>query len=307
MPGKFQLPQDGLTYTQEILTRCRGLIQKDVWKDLDISRFRRWIANFRTDEEKYFAACVLDGLVYRSHDQTVAMINQLLQRTIPDLFRFSPPPNTVPVDFLQALKCSAKLSEPGFRFVTAVKQVDPPTKSAHYVARILKRSFAISEDWIIKAWDLPAHISKGIKTYLFIDDFLGTGDQFESFFQIEGIASHAGIFVGYVPLTAHRSGIQHLNTVLPSVMVSCVELLGEGHGLFSPTAKYFDDGVNTSGSAKEFFYDLMTARHIPLIGRDRGGYGGLELAYVFEHAAPDNCLPILWWRQSPHWIPLFDR
>jgi len=31
----FQLPRDGLTYIQEISARCRNLIDRDIWRDLD--------------------------------------------------------------------------------------------------------------------------------------------------------------------------------------------------------------------------------------------------------------------------------
>ena len=307
MAAAFQLPRDGLTYTQEIFTRCRNLIEKDIWKDLDLSRFRRWQANFKTDLEQYFGACILDGLIYRSQDQTVALVNQLFQRTLADLLRVQQPLSTGSLNLVEALRMSAMKGDPGFRLVTAVKQADPPTKSAHYVARLLKRRFRIAETWIIKAWEIPLHIANGIKTFFFIDDFLGTGDQFEEFYNVELIGSHTGIFAAYVPLVAHIRGIAHLNRVLPNLTVKCVETLTEGHSIFSQSATYFDDGVNNSACAQDFYFQLMKDRQINIVGQQSGGYGGLQLAYVFEHAAPDNCLPILWWRHSPQWIPLFDR
>jgi hypothetical protein len=51
----------------------------------------------------------------------------------------------------------------------------------------------------------------------------------------------------------------------------------------------------------------MSRNGFDLTGSDRRGYGHFELVYAFEHAAPDNSLPILWWRFAPGWQWLFDR
>jgi hypothetical protein len=303
----FQLPRDGLTYIQDISARCRSLIDRDVWRDLDVARFRRWMANFRTNEEKYFAACVLDGLMYRSKDQTLALIKHMLQRTLPDLMRLDPPGVPTPTDWPAALAVPGRRGDPGVRLVTAVTQSDPPTKSAHHVGRLLKRHFSVSEDWIIKAWDIGDHFSRGVRIFIFIDDFLGTGDQFEKFYNVENIISHSGIYAAYVPLVAHAGGIAYLKQHLPIVRVKSVELLTESHAFFHVASKSFEDGINTPDLARSFYYDLLGNRGINLTTSDRGGFGGLELAYIFEHAAPDNCLPILWWRHSSLWTPLFDR
>ena len=83
----FQLPKDGAIYTEKIFNRCRSLISYNIWGGLEQHRLDAWISNFRTSTEKYFAAKVLDALIYRSDSQTVALMQQLFQRTIPDLER----------------------------------------------------------------------------------------------------------------------------------------------------------------------------------------------------------------------------
>lgn len=83
----FKLPRDGKIYIDQIVERCTSLIQCGIWGDMHPSHLRRWMKNFTTDEEKYFAACVLDSLIYRSKSQTIALIRQLFQRALPDLTR----------------------------------------------------------------------------------------------------------------------------------------------------------------------------------------------------------------------------
>jgi hypothetical protein len=304
----FTLPKDGQTYHTEIFDRCAELINFNIWGGVHLlSRLRIWATNFRTDEERYFAACVLDNLIYRSKEQTIALIEQLFQRVIPDLTRL----DRTPFGSLQS--CLASLrnehSDPGIRLVTAVKQNDPTTKSAHEVARYMRRHLSIRERWIIKPWEIPSHIQRGITVFIFIDDFLGTGKQFKELLNVEGIdaAMLAKIYAIYAPLASHEVGVEELASEFPGLRVKAVELLTRNYGVFHPDSHCFDDGVNTPESAKQFYYDLLKKKEIGIEGADRRGFGHLELAYAFEHATPDNSLPILWWAHSTEWTPLFDR
>ena len=187
--GQFQLPRDGLTYTKTIISRCESLISTRIWADLDSSAFHLWLANFRNDDERYFAACVLDALIYRSKAQTLSLISQLFGRVLYDETRLCSTPIGALEKPLDRLRSG---DEPGFRLVTAVRQDDPPTKSAHIVARHLKRVFRVPETLIIKAWEVERCIAAGVSVFVFIDDFLGTGDQFETFFRDEKLDKLSG-------------------------------------------------------------------------------------------------------------------
>ena len=77
--------------------------------------------------------------------------------------------------------------------------------------------------------------------------------------------------------------------------------------MFNPEARCFDDGENTPMSAERFYYDLLLKKGINVKSAERLGFGGLGLAYVFEHAVPDNNLPIFWHPGNSDWAPLFDR
>ena len=190
--------------------------------------------------------------MYRSKDQTIALIKQMLQRLLPDLMRLDPPPTPSPKDWRAALSTRRGVSDPGVRLVIAVTQVDPPTKSAHHVSRLLKRHFRVAEEWIIKAWEIEEHFRRGILTFVFIDDFLGTGEQFEKFYNAEGVGSHRSIYTTYVPLVAHVSGVSHLSRKLPSVRVRSVESLTDAHAIFNPASKCFEDEIHSQDPRETF-------------------------------------------------------
>ena len=92
----FRLPADGDIYVDRVFTRCRDLIGYQLWAGLQRSRLDSWIGNFRTSEERYFAARVLDALIYRSEDQTIALLRQLFRRVIPDSARIRGLPVAAP-------------------------------------------------------------------------------------------------------------------------------------------------------------------------------------------------------------------
>lgn len=265
------------------------------------------MTNFVTDEERYFAACVLDSLIYRSENQTIALIKQLYQRILPDLSRQAIPPVGKDIDWLNILNRAEK-NDPKVRLIPVRTSDDSPAKSTHQVLRLMKRNLGIEEQWMVSASEIPDCINKGVRTFIFIDDFLGTGVQFEEFFLTEQLNVYRNnVYMAYLPLAGHETGIAHLNTIFPELHVKPVERLDKSHGLFSSEGQCFKDGTNSSECAKIFYYELLKKKQIQIAGPSRRGYGCLELAYFFSHAAPDNCLPILWWDKTTSWKPLFNR
>src|SRR4051812_17473786 len=118
----FVLPAHGSVYVDTIIDRCADLINAGIWNDLRPANLRRWLRNFQTDTERYFAACILDRLIYRSHDQTVSLALHLFQRVVPDLVRKAPTP-LCPVDDWQALlKKDPSNGDPLVRIVPAVPE-----------------------------------------------------------------------------------------------------------------------------------------------------------------------------------------
>ena len=267
-------------------------------------RLDGWIANFRSPAEKYFAARVLDALIYRSNRQTVALMKQLFQRVIPDAAR------------VQGLDSSLRSAywtlrngtvDPRVRIVPVIPAGEAPTKSGGIVARMLRRHLRFSERWIVHPEYVSSNSGK-VYAVVFVDDFLGTGTQFSDFVSGSGLeplfSTRCCI---YAPLAAHTVGVDRLQSTYGQLCVAAVELLEDNHAFFHEESGSFPDDVNSTEAARDFYYDLMEKRGIDIFGPNRRGFGHFELTYVFEHAIPDNSLPILWWRHSEEWRPLFDR
>jgi hypothetical protein len=292
------LPKDWTIYSNSIRDRCRNLIDFKIWGGIDLDQFDAWKNNFRTDEEKYFSTCILDSLIYRSNKQTYSLIEQMLYKDINNLFRLIGEPGLeiLPNCFMQ------RNTDPLIRLVPAITPHSPVTKSSNEILRFMKRYFLISEDWMVNPWKIQDEIRKGVKAFIFIDDFLGTGNQFEDVILESKLNSiiDSNLIV-YAPLCAHTQGIDYLATAYPKLKVVYTEKFDKStHSFF---ANYFS---GEQDEARAFYLDMLAKRGIsPLKGREFG-YGDLELTFAFEHAAPDNSLQILHMREG-NWRPLFNR
>ena len=171
--GKFEAPEAAETYIRQVLQRCEDLVETHVWTGLQSQRLESWMTNFGDLDERYFGACVLDSLIYRSQEQTRAMMLQLFQRNLPDLCRVKSIAHAG--DWREA--CASK-RDPGVRIVPVIRDIDPPTESGPLVARLLRRGLGLNDKWMIWPWKIGQEIKRGIRVFLLIDDFLGTGYQF---------------------------------------------------------------------------------------------------------------------------------
>jgi len=292
------LPKEWKTYANAIRDRCRDLIEYKIWSGMDLMQFDTWRQNFITDDEKYFSSCLLDSLIYRSNPQTFSLINQILTKNLNNLFRTLMEPNLQ--NFPHCLFDITK--DPMIRLVPVITSRSPVTKSSNEVLRFMKRHFRVQENLIINPWKIEEEITKGVKTFIFIDDFLGTGVQMEEAIIDSNLSDiiekH---IVVYAPLAAHEEGILYLQTNYPKLRITAAEKLeSKSHCFFT---NYF---VSEQDEAKAFYIEMLKQRGINLVTGHQYGYGNLELTYAFEHAAPDNSLHALH-KRNEKWSPLFNH
>ena len=295
----FKLPEDGRTYTEHIITRSKDLITHNIWQGLEEIRLSKWLNNFRTEEHRYFAARVLDTLIYRSDAQTKSMLTHLFQRTLPDMAR----QHGLPPELYSALDRLRATSEPNIRLVPVIPSTRSTMASGQLVTRIICKHLQFRKQWIIS----DDQIRTTTPFVVLIDDFIGTGDQFTKFLDRQSL----GHLVRdrrccYVAIVGHSTGIDNLRTEFPELPVSAVDLLDHRNSLFHEQSLAFPDGTNSIDDAKTFYYKMLSDFRIG-DPRYRDGYGNLALAYAFAHAVPNNCTPLLWWHRRENWTPLFDR
>jgi len=171
----FSLPENALTYINTVKDRCHDLIQYKIWNGIKSTDLKRWLNNFEDNLELYFAACILDALIYRSSDQTLSLASELFTRKLPSHL------NKIGFNFnhhksLVTLLRSTATKE--LRLVSVSNRTERPGKSSPVILRDYKRKLLFNDAWFIHPDEIKNEIAGGVNTFIFIDDFLGTGDQF---------------------------------------------------------------------------------------------------------------------------------
>jgi hypothetical protein len=133
-------------------------------------------------------------------------------------------------------------------------------------------------------------------TLVFLDDFVGTGNQVCEFWTETFAELTAGIGRVYLMVVAAVQGARKkIENETDLVLVPCHEL-GENDNLFSDRCVHF-----TPHAKKALLhYDEIANKKHPR------GYGDCGLVVVFQHRCPNDSIPILHANHS-NWTGLFPR
>lgn len=300
------LPRDADVYIVTILERCKQLVDTGIWEGIHQVRLDSWFNGFASSEERYFGACVLDSLIYRSFAQTQAMVHELFERSIPIVNWRNQHRNPVKVDWLNHLRKDPDDVGRDVVVVPVIRSSDPPTKSGPLVARLIRRTLQINDAHLRWPWQAVGNEVDGAKAIIFVDDFVGTGRQFSRFvsdFSLGEVLKSK--YCVYAPLVMHEKGMGNIRTKFPEIEIAAAEILTSEIDLFDQKSMIFSDGVNTPSVARDFHRSILKRIGFQNSSLARG-FGRLGLAYSFQHATPNNSIPLLWWSGSD-WKPLFDR
>lgn len=296
----MQLPANYEEFIERAVAETRLMISLGLW-ELHDERLTGWLSQFTTEEGRFFAAAILHQLVIRSKEQFDACLRSMYRGCIKaHLFDGQE-------DGALARVLRARTSG-GVSLVPVICESDPPTKSGPLVLRVLKKALRISDSSMDWPWIAVAKAEEGkVTTIIFVDDFLGTGTQFEKFYNRWEFYKLCGkIEMLYCPVAAHSNGVDHVRRRCGGVGVKCAELLGEQNGFFSEeTWQAIGGGVVAAEDAKKWYLDFaFKNRIIPKSGVL--GVGEQALTFGFYHSTPNNSLPLLWY-SGRKWMPLLER
>jgi len=268
---------------------CELLIRYGIWDGIDSNNLKSWLRNFNTQEERNFAALVLEWLVYRSNDHCKSMLYDVLTRLLHNQWRLDNTPvyniRTNPLKLLQD-----KYHDPNIRFVTAVTREDADSKSGYSMVRILNHTFQVSTKWNIKNDKIKECYNKGIRTFIYVDDIIGSGEQILNVLRESQINNYNDIYVYVCVCAAHEYGIREINEEFPNVKILTAELIPQNTDIFSNI--YDVLGYKNRDELRKWYEDFMRRNGVKS-NYNIYGRGDLGLVYAFQDNTPNNSLPIL--------------
>lgn len=300
----FHVPDKNYGLFQDVVERFRVLLKQRVITGIDETTLDCWLGNFHTDEEQYFAACVLGRLIYRSQAMIDSAIDHLLHCTLPTFLRqHGLFPHDDIESFLRALQTADSDYHLRFVAVDGSRAIDTG-KSGGLIIRRYKQYAGVDKLLTCrseKLGELPATV----QCLVFVDDTLGTGKQIDGFAKEHGLAEKTHIRMVYCPLVAHEEGLRKLSETCPWLTVLPVEILDGRHQFFCESTErpgiWKIDECNTVADAKAFYLQLAKKRGIPASTKF-----SLDLVLGFEHSTPNNTLSLLW-ASSDDWAALLTR
>lgn len=305
----FKAPTDWQKKHEEIIQKTQAYIQSNYWDGIDIYTLRAWLKNFKTDEEKYFSACMLDALVFRTKQMVDSSYRHLASSVIPKFLNSRNIAIPLEIDeWLVSLRMGVKVP---FRFIAIETVKGKPGKSGSVVARDIKLELFLARHLVQPPEKIPEFASE-VRSIIFIDDFAGTGEQFCDFFNdLLPYLSGQSYSIAYCPLACHEDAKKHIEDTYPNVTVLPVELLTKEDEFFHPLDGSFrGDKKNTVDEAEEFYLNLCEK-----IGLDGSapnafllGKGGLSLSFAFHLSTPNNNLKLYYHRpDNDSWNHLLQR
>lgn len=303
----FHIPEQFHNLFDEVDQQFRLLIRKQVITGIDDLKLDSWLANFLSDEDYYLAARILHGLMFRSKAMICSSIDQLLQCVLPgELRKFGLFPYRSIEEFLDSLSEGNESHPLRFIAIDGSSEREEPGKSGVLIIRHFRQHARIAKSLTCRPENLSS-LPSTVKCLIFADDIIGTGKQFGKFAKHHKIAEHAtSRKLIYCPLIAVEKGMQKIVKEHPWLLTKPIELLNERHQFYhgdeSDPKLWAADGVNTVEDVRSYVMQLAASRGIPATTEH-----GLDLLLGFEHATPNNTLPLLWSTRSPNWKPLLVR
>lgn len=292
-----------------VLAKCDFFVNVQLWPiytDLD---FRGWLSNFLPEEREH-AIHLLNAFSFYSD----RLVNQMLVAAFQAISTAVIVPGSDPTsslmvwrDFLNSV------------IVTHVQGETPNiTDSGYAFARKARQQLGIDEARILSP---EAALTKIIRAKIpppvvFVDDFIGSGDQFVRTWyrplNVDGkrisfadVSVKGGGRFYYCTLVSTSRGYNRIRAECRDVNVMPTHVLPEQYSALAPDSIVWPEHLRES--ARDFLYNASMRAGIPEIGPERWtGYEDLGLALAFAHSVPDATLPLFHW---PHhgWKPLVQR
>jgi hypothetical protein len=294
-----------------VLTACEALIDFHAWDHTKLDP-RGWLSNF--DQSDMQLAMVLLGRFTFYSDQ---LVDQLFRAAFQSL---SNVPNNPwkPFDVARANWvdfCSRAI-------VTIVQGEQPnPSDSGWFFARKARQILGFDEGQLLTPADALNAVLSGHKgAVIFVDDFVGSGEQFvrtwrrqfttlhhgQATFASAALANPAARFF-YCNAMTTMLGRQRISGEAPLVEVSTGNIIPFDYSLTSPNSALWPTSIRADGIA-------MVERISKSLGYldsggdeyDWQGFHQLGLGLAFEHSVPDASLPIFYSERNG-WKPLVRR
>jgi len=298
-------------FVKEVLARCDALKSAGIWPAEPLVRPRAWLQNFE-EPDKPLAALLLEHFNYYNEYLT----DRLLVAAYRSLADGMPKGSAAPAreTLLLGLRDAV---------FTPVEGEEPNrTDSGNLLCRKARQILRVPEERIVEPLE-ALKCAANQTPVVFLDDFIGSGDQFLKTWQsvrrdqpprsFEEASQNCPFTATYISLVATDDGLRTIGQTAPMVAVSSAHVLDDSSSVRAlkagPTDP--DPGLEARiGKMLEKYASHLTPQEPYIAGNldyKVFGYKKRGLLFAFSHSVPDATLPIFWSPGVNGWIPLLER
>lgn len=293
-----------------VLTKCQFFTSTQVWPLKTKLDPDGWLANFDAND-KSMATQLLNSFMYFSDDVIDRMFVSAVQGLSREVTTIHAPLSQ------RRSEWSCFLDETVFTFPTGENPF--VGDSGHLFVRRARDLLGLDEAQVLSPDYALEKIGRGsAKGVVFVDDFVGTGQQFLKTWRrrysrtsdsFETLASRMSFSAFYCPLfcTTYATSNQ-LNPITNRVTLSPSHWLTREHCLFTSDSIWWPDAMKPHVHA--FIRDYSMRIGLPDTNgnevRDWQAYNKLGLAVAFRHCCPDATIPLFDTTENG-WCPLWKR
>lgn len=301
----------GLIGEAAVIANCERLVDLHAWPPATVN-VDGWLSNF-SDGERPFAAHLLNNFMFFSN-RTVDALFRAAFHGVSNSLRAGWPP----------FGAGAKIWN-GFLNEVIVTfsqgEIANPTDSGHAYARAARKLFDIPQTRVMNPDQALAAILRGFRgPVVFVDDFVGSGEQFvatwkrsrkldglgiHSFAELATLTPPSDNHIFYCTAMMTERGYTRLGRECPTVLLSTGNVIPENFSLVAADSVMWPDGSRQDGV--NFIRDVSKRIGLPSDGgeTDWRGFNRLGLGLAFEDSTPDATIPLFHW--SNRWTPLVRR
>ncbi|MCL9807458.1 hypothetical protein NAT51_18165 [Flavobacterium amniphilum] len=300
-------------FVKYALQKVHFYIESNFWSKLDNDSLNKWLNNFKTDNEKYCAAKLLDRFVYYSESDILRLLEYGFNELI---FKRYASKAEIDSNFTIQNNDIIKLKDDFLSkcAILPLATMNNPSESSFAITRYMTNDLGFSETKILNLNNLNSQYLQSIENLVIIDDFIGTGNQILDFWNygqvnVDGKPMYVNrlkdnfqnLEIEYLCLVCTEEGYNnfHAENIMAGLRITYCEKLTTKFKVFGSSSIYFEK--HEVDLCKETLEKLCAKNNIDFLG-----YQGFDYAIAFHHSIPDTSLP-LFFKQEANWHPLFKN
>lgn len=296
------------------LQQYENYVSYDWWTHIDSRNIEGWLQNF--EDHDNIGKLILDSIIFYNEEQIKSYTRNIVNQLKSEVYE------------REMRVLNGKYHDDDYfdgkweKYKEAIRVMpadaeDRAGGSPHLVAR--KYRPYLGEEIVVKVDSIQKNIKEGIKEFIFVDDFSGTGKQMSDFLstliEIDGKKVPIGkiseyfsdIKVSVAVYVIHKDALERLKEEFRTVSIRYVDLLDERLNLLSY------DCITYQGKSKDeireiidYLSEIKTKLLEEQPDYQKFAEYELHIPIIFEHGCPNNTF-IPFYAKTKTWKQLFKR